>query len=348
MWEMLKEIIPEGAIERKNETELIIELRNDSRILLKGADNPDSLRGVKIDLAIFDEVAFFSYWEDTWKVLRPTLFDSKADCIFISTPNGFNHFKDLADKVHPDWKYYHFTTYDNPYISLEEINNAKNEMDEDSFAQEIMGEFRKMTGLIYKDFNRETHMVDIPDFDSNWTFTRSLDFGFAHKTALLYFAINANGSEIYCYDGLYKSDLTMPDLAEAIKIKDSGRYISNPVADSAQPILIEELARLGVHFNPVEKGKDSVKSGITKVAELLKIRKDTGRPTLMFRKDLTFIADEFEKYQWMENKTRNITKEVPLKREDDALDATRYFAMSYNQKAINNKMPVYEPKKWKI
>lgn len=332
MWEMINEYLPKGLLQKSNETELKFVLKNGSQILLKGAENPDSLRGVRIDLCIFDEVAFIDRWEQAWKVVRPTLADTKAPCWFISTPNGFNHFKELSEMTGEDWVYYHFTSYDNPFIPVEEIEAAKLESDEDSFAQEWLGEFRKMSGLIYKNFSRDTHMVDIPDFDYNYTFTRALDFGFAHKTALIYFAINSTGNAIYAYDGIYQVGLTEKDIAEIVRVKDAGKVITNPVADSAQPMSIEALAREGINFSPVEKGKDSVKNGIVKVSELLKIRNDTGKPTLMFNKNLNWIADEFEKYRWVENKSADgAIKEVPLKRDDDAMDTIRYFAMNYNK-----------------
>lgn len=347
MWAMLKDLIPSEAINKSNETELTIELVNGSRIMLKGGDSPDSLRGVKIDFCVFDETAFFDHWEDTWKVIRPTLIDSKANVWFISTPNGFNHFKELSETQDNNWVYFHFTSYDNPYLDREEIETMKRDMDEDSFAQEILGEFRKMSGLIYKGFSRDIHMVEIPDLRMNYTFTRSLDFGFGHKTALIYFAINSTGTEIYAYDGLYQTGLVEEDIANAVLIKDGGNVIQKPVADSAQPMSIEQLKRLGCYFDPVEKGQDSVKFGITKVAELLKVRNDTGRPTLMFNKNLTWIADEFEKYRWVENKgSDGAIKEIPLKRDDDAMDCIRYFAMSYMKP-----QPAYIPvnnKKWGI
>ncbi len=121
-----------------------------------------------------------------------------------------------------------------------------------------------------------------------------------------------------------------------MKTKDSGKYINNPVADSARPDSIQELENLGVHFNAVEKNPDSVATGIMQVAELLKIRKDTGKPTLMFSKNLSWIADEFERYRWMENKSAdNTMKETPLKVNDDAMDAIRYYAMTRQKKTIS-------------
>jgi hypothetical protein len=120
-------------------------------------------------------------------------------------------------------------------------------------------------------------MVDVPQLDYNWTHTRALDFGFAHKSALIYFAISSDGKTIYGYDGLYQTGLVESDIASAIKIKDSGKTITNPVADSAQPMSIAQLQQFGCYFEPVEKGVDSVKNGIVKVAEMLKVRNDTGK-----------------------------------------------------------------------
>jgi hypothetical protein len=94
---------------------------------------------------------------------------------------------------------------------------------------------------------------------------------------------------------------------------------------------IEQLSQMGAVFRAIEKGPDSVKHGIVKVAELLKVRNDTGKPTLMFNKNLTWIADEFEKYRWMEAVQDGVIKEVPYKADDDAMDAIRYFAMEYRK-----------------
>lgn len=344
MWSMLREVVPLHSIAKKNETELTIVLKNGSQIMLKGAEDPDTLRGVRIDLCIFDECAFINKWEDVWKVIRPTLVDSKADVWFISTPNGFNHFKELAERVEDGWKYYHFTSYDNPYIDNDELDAARAEMDDDSFQQEFMGEFRKMAGLIYKNFNRDVHMVDVPSFDANWTYYRSLDFGFGHNAALGYFAVSPDQTAIYMYDGLYRNALDTDQLADSVKLKDAGKYITGAWADSAQPQIIEDLTLKGVRFEPVEKGPDSVIKGITNVSAMLKIRPDTGKPTLMFSKHLDWVANEFEQYRWVQNKNENSAqREMPLKRDDDAMDMIRYWAMSYRPKAKQTKQVRYEP-----
>jgi starvation-inducible outer membrane lipoprotein len=46
----------------------------------------------------------------------------------------------------------------------------------------------------------------------------------------------------------------------------------------------------------------------------------------------------------MESQQSGAIKEIPYKYMDDAMDAIRYFAMSYKTPAT--KLPVYDSKKW--
>ena len=177
MWMMLLGLIPPEIIESKNETELSFRLINGSTIVLKGADNPDSLRGVHIDFCVFDETAFITKWDFVWHVVRPTLIDSKADCWFISTPNGLNHFKDLFDTVDKDWASFHFTTYDNPYLEAEEINSARDKMSPEAFAQEFLGEFMAMAGIFFGEFTMEDHVI-LPFVPKNSVIVGGLDWGY--------------------------------------------------------------------------------------------------------------------------------------------------------------------------
>lgn len=89
MWPELMASIPKQWIKKVNETTLSITLVNDTRIELKGADNPDSLRGVGIHFLVMDEVQDID--SDAWhKVLRPTLASTGGHALFIGTPKSYN------------------------------------------------------------------------------------------------------------------------------------------------------------------------------------------------------------------------------------------------------------------
>jgi len=56
-WAKFKALLPPEYISKKDEGDLSIILPNKSTIALRGADNPDSLRGPGLDCVVFDEAA---------------------------------------------------------------------------------------------------------------------------------------------------------------------------------------------------------------------------------------------------------------------------------------------------
>ena len=89
MWPELIEAIPRAWVKKYNETILTITLVNGTKIELKGADNPDSLRGVGIHYLVMDEYQDID--PEAWvKVLRPTLASTGGHALFIGTPKAYN------------------------------------------------------------------------------------------------------------------------------------------------------------------------------------------------------------------------------------------------------------------
>ncbi len=87
MWPELVEAIPRAWVRKYNETILTITLVNGTKIELKGADNPDSLRGVGIHYLVMDEVQDID--PEAWtKVLRPTLASTGGHALFIGCVRG--------------------------------------------------------------------------------------------------------------------------------------------------------------------------------------------------------------------------------------------------------------------
>ncbi len=168
MWSDLLEAIPKKWIKKINETTLTITLINRTTIELKGADKPDSLRGVGIHFLVLDE--FQDMTEDTWKkVLRPTLADTKGHAIFIGTPKAYNYLYELyklgqielnVQKEH--WQSWQFPTITSPFIPRSEIEAARRDMDEKSFKQEFEASFETMSGRVYYPFDRALHVSSCP------------------------------------------------------------------------------------------------------------------------------------------------------------------------------------------
>ena len=153
MWRTLLEL-GHSVIKKAHINNLDIELINGQTIGLRGADRPDTMRGVSLNYLVLDEYADIKaeVWEE---ILRPACADKEAPAIFIGTPKGRNHFYDLYkySEISKDaeWKSWHFTSYDNPFLKESEINAAKRSMSSYAFRQEFMASFESKGSEMFKE-----------------------------------------------------------------------------------------------------------------------------------------------------------------------------------------------------
>ena len=152
MWDLLHEL-GRPVIKSSHLNNLEITLTNGRKILLRGADNPDSLRGVSLTYVVFDESAFIK--EDTWqKIIRAALSDKKGRALFISTPSGRNWFYELfklgQSGNDEEYKSWHFTTADNETIDPKEIEAAKRTLSSFAFKQEYLSSFDNAGADVFK------------------------------------------------------------------------------------------------------------------------------------------------------------------------------------------------------
>ena len=164
-WVAIKRILLDLRwVSKINEAELVIFLKNGSRICLRGADNADSLRGVGIYFLVIDESADGS--ESAWTaILRPTLADTKGKALFAGTPKGLNWFYELfrngQDKDNEDWNSYQYTTLDGGWVDEDEIEQARRDLDKKTFQQEFEATFENFQGVIYNSFDINHNIKDI-------------------------------------------------------------------------------------------------------------------------------------------------------------------------------------------
>lgn len=153
MWKKLLEL---GApvIKNTHVNNLEITLINDEVLSLKGADRPETMRGVKLADLVLDEYADMKpfVWEE---ILRPACTDLQAGALFIGTPMGRNHFYELYKYAEmsgdDEWAAFHFTTEDNPLLARSEIKSAKRSMSSYAFRQEYMASFEAQGSEVFHD-----------------------------------------------------------------------------------------------------------------------------------------------------------------------------------------------------
>lgn len=178
-WSVLLRLCPRGFIGSEHEGALMLRLINGSVIALKGADNPDSLRGVGLDACVLDEYADMDgrVWTE---VVRPALSDRKGLGLFIGTPKGFNHFHDLYRFAQADqngvWAAWQYTTADGGNVDEEEIEAARRDLPPRQFKQEYLASFEALTARVYYAFTREKNVTDKVVHDPELDLLMGVDF----------------------------------------------------------------------------------------------------------------------------------------------------------------------------
>ena len=158
VWRKLKYKLQDlNWCERVNESELSIDLKNGSRISLKGADNADSLRGVGLDFLVMDEFADINP-EAFYEVLRPTLADKQGRALFIGTPRGMSNWSydlyRMPEQDNTTWSSFQFTTVQGGNVNQEEIEEARKLLDARTFQQEFEATFITAGNRVWYAFDR--------------------------------------------------------------------------------------------------------------------------------------------------------------------------------------------------
>jgi len=178
---------------KKNQTELRIQLINQSEIVFKSGEVGENLRGATLHGVVIDEVR--DQHPDLWPmIIRPMLATTRGWACFVSTPRGYDAFFDLAEKTKtdPEWATFKSPSTCNPLFTQAEFENARAEMSEGFFAQEILAEFRDLhAGSAYINFGDHNLLPASPFtrdgslYSPHLPIVVALDFNLAPAIALI-------------------------------------------------------------------------------------------------------------------------------------------------------------------
>lgn len=259
MWQTLLELA-HPVVTNAHINNLQIKLVNGATISLKGADRPETMRGVSLKFLVMDEYADMKP-EVFEQILRPALADQKGAALFIGTPMGRNHFYDLYKyaELEDDESYtaWHFTSYDNELLDPDEIDLAKKSMSSYAFRQEFMASFEARGSEMFKE---------------EW-----VKFGEAPEIGDYYVSIDLAGFEDVSKKRTKNSKLDESAIA-VVKVNENGWHLENMIygrwdlAETARKIF--EVVR---DYRPISVG---IERGISKQAvmsPLMDLMKQRGR-----------------------------------------------------------------------
>jgi hypothetical protein len=148
---MLFNIVPEDLILKTNESELIIYFKNGSIYQLKGADEPDSLRGAGPVGIVLDEFATMKL--EAWQIIEPILRANGGWCWFIGTPRGKNHlfqFYHMGQRGDPEWRSWLLKASTSLIIPLDQLEKSKITSTQAIWNQEYECDFLEGEGAVFR------------------------------------------------------------------------------------------------------------------------------------------------------------------------------------------------------
>jgi Terminase RNaseH-like domain/Terminase large subunit, T4likevirus-type, N-terminal len=118
-------------------------------------DKPDAGRGRAYAGVIIDEAAIVPNFEKAWEQsVRAQLSDYRGEAWFLSTPKGtasyFHALYQRGQARQPGWASWQMPTNTNPFISEEEIADAKSDMTDLAFSQEYLAQFVVWAGAVFR------------------------------------------------------------------------------------------------------------------------------------------------------------------------------------------------------
>ena len=308
---------------RANIKDRIIEGANGSILYARSLQRATSIVGVGLDLAVLDEIALTDnddFWEQE---LQPTLTEKQGHTLWISTPRGFNHFKDRFDQgcssEFPDWNSIKYTVHDLPYIDDTYVEKLKTQYEKSGrmqyYRQEFLASFEAFEGQIFSIPPR------IEEFDRDAKFDMviaGLDVGFSHSTAFI--VIGVAGNTYYVLDYYIDKQKLTREHAEKIRIMEERFDIDVIYIDYAAAQFAWDLvAEYDITTMPAIK---HVLEGIAHVADMIGSERIVVHPDLW--NDSSLFKKQLTTYRWEES------KEAPVKLDDDLVDAFRYALYTFD------------------
>lgn len=312
----------------------IAELRVDfmgRRISLYGADSPDALRGIYLDGCVIDEIGDVSPTLFT-EVIRPALSDRLGWCMFIGTPKGANHFKELRDRADEGdgWKLLQFKASQTNLIAEKELNDARKAMGENKYNQEFEISFdAPIVGSYYGELlvniEKENHITNISE-DSLCKSVTAWDLGVGDSTSI--WVAQLHGAEIRLINYYENHGQGLDHYVEWIRDNNYTHFehilphdveVRELGTGKSRKEVLEE-AGLNITVAP----RLSIEDGIQQVRRII--------PNCWFNKDTTKYGLEcLRNYRRQFNDKLNVYMEKPLHDwSSHCADAFRYLAIGMN------------------
>lgn len=302
------------------------------------AQKPENLEGFNYKRAVLNEAGHILKKDSLWhNTIMPMIKAEDNQTRIIGTPKGQNLFyelylRGLGDK-NREYSSYHYSVYDSPYWTKEQIEEVKKKTPELIWKQEYMASFEAFAGMIYPDFKEEVHCKTTPDRQLTDIFFVVLDPGWEHPTACILAKEDRDGN-VFVMDEFRESHLHVKDISNYI----SSMLIRNGLKEENIEIFLIDPASKGTQqtsgqsilFQLQEEGwgfvvaDNNVMAGISRVTRMIRENK-----LFIDKVKCPKLFEEIKGYHWKEYSDGGYgMNPAPYKIGDDLVDCLRYLCQS--------------------
>lgn len=240
---VLRNLPPSAWKWRQQKKELTI---GKQKLDLRSADRPELIEGFGYRFIILNEAGIILRDEYLWhNTIQPMMLDYNPDVLIGGTPKGKGLFYRLAVMAQEKegWEYFHFTSFDNPYLSKKELDELVSEIPLSIQKQEIYAEFLEDSSTVFRNI-RKAIGAELREPEPGKQYVAGLDLARLQDYTWL-IILDHFGHQVYS-DRFNEVDWAMQKrrIAEAVK-----KYEARLIMDSTgigDPIY-EDLRNMGLN-----------------------------------------------------------------------------------------------------
>ena len=287
------------------------------RIFVRSTDNPDFIEGMTIMGAWIDEAGMCD--SVIWINVQARVAKHRGRVLLTTTPYASKWLKreicDRAKRGEPEFANFSWASNENPSFPAEEFERLRRTLPDAIFRRRHMGEWATLEGLVYPEFDFDTHVVRPFDIPTHWERFGGMDFGHSQPTVILSVAKDPQDQCFYVYSEFYRKESYLKDVANYL-MRENLRYV---LADPQGAGWISEL-RKSFGRGEVQQADNKIDSGIERIGGLLK----EGR-LKFFAGKVENTVGEIEDYHYpAPSQDGADKKDKPVKKDDHGMDALKY------------------------
>ena len=323
-----------------HQTHQEIDWHNGGRIYGISADKPQRLEGIKANFIWMDEV--FQMDEQIFLEAMARVSDTQGFIVCTGSlgtqynnPKSHWCYKHFKEKPLADSECFEWTTAENPYYPIEELERLKDTLDPRTYRQMFEIDWSVPgTALVYDQFD-EGNTTKGYVYNPKLPTSVSIDWGWAHPAVALFCQHDPATDKIYVFDEIVKSKMTIEQMYQQIMSKPY--RVDNYYCDIAGN---QEREQTGISNVQWFKNKGinfkfrtaSIQQTISLVRSYIKNSHGISR-LIIDEQRCPKLVDNIKNYSYPQ-KDGIIVNENPIKENDDCVDALRYYIMNAHDNSL--------------